>query len=355
MSLEIKKLSVNLSKINILKDINLEIKKGEYLALLGPSGSGKTTLLKSVAGLLDITEGAILLNEENLSEKPAYNRPLAVVFQDMRLFPHLDVYDNIAFSLKLKKRNRSEIKKMVSSLLDDVQLTGFERKKIHSLSGGQQQRVALARALASEPELLLLDEPFSGLDAPLRREMGELIYQLHQDKGLTTLLITHDKYEAVAFADRIAFIREGEIIQVDEPSKIINQPFDEQLANFFGKVNYLYGKIERGNFISENYCWPINKNPSEVLEGNYKLMIRPGKVKILNNDPPNNDKNSHILKSEIREIISFPEYQEINVKLSGNHQWTIHTSATETRGISLKKSAIIYLEIDSKDVFYLKQ
>lgn len=355
MGLQLNNVNVNISKLNILKNIDLEIKNGEYLALLGPSGSGKTTLLKSIAGLLDITEGSILLNEEDLSETPAYNRPLSVVFQDMRLFPHLNVYDNIAFSLNLKKRNQSEIKKKVSSLLNDVQLTGFESKKVHSLSGGQQQRVALARALVSEPKLLLLDEPFSGLDEPLRREMGQLIYQLHQEKELTTLLITHDKYEAVAFADRIAFIREGKIIQVDEPSKIINQPFDEHLANFFGKMNYLYGKVEGGNFISGDYCWPIDNNSTGLSEGDYKLMVRPGKVKLIDNIQKNNTKNNHILRAEIKEVISFPEYREIKVQLSQNQHWTIHTSYTETQGMSLKKSDIVSFKFDINDLFYLKQ
>lgn len=355
MGLQINNVSVDLSKLNILKDVDLEINKGEYLALLGPSGSGKTTLLKSIAGLLDITKGSILLNGEDLSETPAYNRPLAVVFQDMRLFPHLDVYENIAFSLNLKKWDQVKIKKRVSSLLDDVQLNGFERKKIHSLSGGQQQRVALARALASEPELLLLDEPFSGLDEPLRREMGQLVYQLHQDKELTTLLITHDKYEAVAFSDRIAFIREGKIIQVDKPSIIINQPFDEHLASFFGRMNYLYGKVEEGYFTSGDYRWSIDKSSMDLTGGDYKLMVRPGKIKLIHDLQNNSTVRSQIFEAEIIDVISFPEYLEISVKIAENQLWTIHTSHTDTSEPSLKQSDNIYLKVQLDDLSYLKQ
>lgn len=239
MTLIIEDLNVTLNQNHILKDISLQVKKGEYLALLGPSGSGKTTLLKSLAGLIDQVQGQLVVADKDLTKLPAHRRPLSVVFQDLRLFPHYTVAENIAFPMKLKGLEASKIEKRINQLLNDVQLPDFGAYSIHKLSGGQQQRIALARALAADPQILLLDEPFSGLDEPLRREMGQLVYQLHRGKNLTTILVTHDKREALEFADQIAFMFEGELLQVGSPKTIIDQPRNRYIGSFFGKLNQI--------------------------------------------------------------------------------------------------------------------
>ena len=199
MSLSVKGLNVSYGKNHILKDINLEIESGEFVSILGKSGCGKTTLIKSIAGLLETDNGDIGIFDKNVAGLPPEKRQTVIVFQDLRLFPHMNVEDNIAFAMKLKKMDKAVIKEKVEKLLDQVRLSGYEKRKVSRLSGGQMQRVALARALGAEPKLLLLDEPFASLDEDLRKEMGELVRRLHRENGITTIMITHDKEEAMSY------------------------------------------------------------------------------------------------------------------------------------------------------------
>ena len=209
MSLRIKDLKVELQNNLILNNINIDIKDNEFVALLGASGCGKTTLLKSIAGLIEITKGDILINDNSIVKLNPEKRGTVIVFQDIRLFPHMNVYKNIAFPMKLRKESKGKIEKRVDELLELVQLSGYGDKKIGQLSGGQKQRVAISRALASNPKILLLDEPFSGLDEDLRLEMGELIRKIHDEQGLTTIMVTHNKDEAYKLADRVLIMKDG--------------------------------------------------------------------------------------------------------------------------------------------------
>lgn len=245
MSLSIKNLNVQLQKNKILHGIDLEIQDGEFVSLLGASGCGKSTLLKSVAGLLEIESGEICVNNQCVNDKAPEKRGTIIVFQDLRLFPHMTVEKNIAFAMELKKVPKQEQKEIVDKLLSDVLLSGYGKRKIKEMSGGQLQRVALARALAANPKVLLLDEPFSGLDERLRIEMGALVKKLHQQKHLTTVLVTHDKREALQMSDRIALMSEGKILQYDTPQKIYYHPNSEIVADYFGKMNYINGKMVR--------------------------------------------------------------------------------------------------------------
>ena len=220
MGLSIDKLEVKLQKDEILHEISLEIKEGEFISLLGPSGCGKTTLLKSIAGLLEISSGEMWLNGESITETPPEKRGTVIVFQDLRLFPHMTVEKNITFPMELKKVPKDVQKATVKKLLEAVQLPGFENRKIRQMSGGQMQRVALARALAANPKVLLLDEPFSGLDEELRVEMAALVKRLHEEWKITTILVTHDRREALQLSDRIALMGEGKIICYDTPEII---------------------------------------------------------------------------------------------------------------------------------------
>lgn len=239
MGLRIEKLSVTFGKTEILHEISLDIADGEFISLLGSSGCGKSTLLKSIAGLLDTSGGRIEIDGKAVDQAPPEKRGAVIVFQDLRLFPHMTAGKNIAFPMKIKKVPKEEQKETVDRLLRQVQLTGYENRKIKEMSGGQMQRVALARALAARPRLLLLDEPFSGLDEKLRAKMGGLVRKLHRENGLTTVLVTHDKQEALKFSDRIALMGGGSILQYDTPQRIFNNPVSREVADYFGRMNYI--------------------------------------------------------------------------------------------------------------------
>ena len=250
MSLRITELSVDLQKNSILKHINLEINTGEFISLLGASGCGKTTLLKSIAGLLDVKEGDIQINGKSIVKLPPEKRGTVIVFQDLRLFPHMTVEQNIRFAMDIKKASKEAKKKRVAELLHAVQLDGFEKRKIREMSGGQKQRVALARALAADPKILLLDEPFSSLDENLRCEMAELVRKLHREMGLTVVMVTHDKEEAMKVSDYIALMKDGEVLQYDNPEVMFYHPVSKTVADYMGQTNYIRGKVSGGRFSS---------------------------------------------------------------------------------------------------------
>ena len=201
--LSIKNLNVELNKNKILEDFSLEIGDGEFVSIVGPSGSGKSTLLKTIAGINPVKAGTIELDGRVINDEPAHKRGAVIVFQDMRLFPHMNVSENVTYPLKLKGVSKAERMEAATKLLSDVQLDGLGDRKVNQLSGGQQQRVALARALAAEPKLLLLDEPFSALDEDLREDMRQLIASLHQKFHMTTIMVTHDLHEAESMSDRV--------------------------------------------------------------------------------------------------------------------------------------------------------
>ena len=275
MSLSIRGLNVSLSKNHILKDINLDIKSGGFVSILGNSGCGKTTLIKSIAGLVDISSGSISIDENDISGLSPEKRKTVIVFQDLRLFPHMNVEQNIAFSMKLQKMDKKDIEERVKVLLEQVRLSGFEKRKISQLSGGQMQRVALARALGANPKLLLLDEPFSGLDESLRKDMGNLVKRLHKENKITTIMITHDKEEAMKFSDKVALMKEGTILQYATPLDIFSSPKSKEVAQFMGELNYFDGEVKDGKFTSEIISFNTDK-----AEGKYSLMLRPGGLSV---------------------------------------------------------------------------
>ena len=242
--LDLAHVSVRIGKTPILKDISLSIGEGEFVSVLGPSGCGKTTLLKTITGFLAPENGQILLAGNDITNLRPEKRGTIIVFQDLRLFPHLSVAQNISFSRDLRKVDRTETERVVKDLLASVHLSGFEDRRIRELSGGQKQRVALARALASDPKVLLLDEAFSGLDESLRREMGLLVKELQRKFGITTILVTHDKREALMMSDRIGLFYEGRLLQYDTPEHLFQNPVNRLAADYFGAANYF--KTEKG-------------------------------------------------------------------------------------------------------------
>lgn len=226
---------------DIVTDFNLEIKKGEFVTLLGPSGCGKTTTLRMIAGFEQPTEGEILLHGKDISRLSPNQRPVNTVFQKYALFPHLNIRDNIAFGLKLKKKSKEEIDKKVKHVLEIVDLEGMEQRSIDTLSGGQQQRIAIARAIVNEPEMLLLDEPLGALDLKMRKEMQLELKAMHEKLGITFLYVTHDQEEAISMSDKIVIMSDGKIQQVGTAEEIYNEPQNVFVADFIGESNIFNG------------------------------------------------------------------------------------------------------------------
>ena len=270
MKLEIKNLSVALDDQPILRDVSLEVRDGEFVSLLGPSGCGKTTMLKTIAGLLPVGSGEIFLGDQEVSKVPTHKRGAVVVFQDLRMFPHMTAVENVAFPLKMQGVPKKERLKIAAEYLKKVHLEGREDQPVSTMSGGQQQRVALARALAAKPKLLLLDEPFSALDENLREDMRQLVKQLQRELGVTTVLVTHDRGEALSMSDRVALMFDGHLVQYDTPEMVYNQPVTREAADYFGDCVYLPGKVSDGQFCSEFVDLLV-----QLPDGTYDLMIRP--------------------------------------------------------------------------------
>ncbi|MBQ7269265.1 MAG: polyamine ABC transporter ATP-binding protein [Bacteroidales bacterium] len=243
--INIEGLSQSYGDKQVLHDINLYVRRGEFVTLLGPSGCGKTTLLRLIAGFLQPTEGRILLEGRDISGIPPYRRPLNTVFQRYALFPHLDVYDNVAFGLKLQKVPEDEIEKRVKRVLKLVSMSDYEDRDVNSLSGGQQQRVAIARALINQPRVLLLDEPLAALDLKMRKDMQIELKEMHKKLGITFIYVTHDQEEALTLSDTIVVMNEGIIQQIGTPIDIYNEPVNAFVADFIGDSNILNGKMFR--------------------------------------------------------------------------------------------------------------
>lgn len=234
----------------VIQDFNLEVKKGEFVTLLGPSGCGKTTILRMIGGFELPTEGEILLHGKDISKLPPGKRPINTVFQKYALFPYLNIYDNIAFGLKLKKLPRDVIREKVRRVLEVVDLEGFEERRIDTLSGGQQQRVAIARAIVNEPEILLLDEPLGALDYKMRKEMQFELKEMHKELGITFIFVTHDQEEALTMSDKIVVMSDGRIQQVGRPEEIYKVPGNAFVADFIGQSNIFDGEMTGENKVT---------------------------------------------------------------------------------------------------------
>lgn len=227
----------------VLKGIDLDIYENEFVTLLGPSGCGKTTLLRILGGFIEPTEGHVIFDGQDILKLPPHKRELNTVFQKYALFPHMNVYDNIAFGLKIKKMNKDIIEQKVMKMLKLINLEGYEKKNVTVLSGGQQQRVAIARALVNEPSVLLLDEPLGALDLKLRKEMQYELKRIQQEVGITFIYVTHDQEEALTMSDKIVVMKDGEIQQAGTPQDIYNEPVNRYVANFIGESNIVSGRM----------------------------------------------------------------------------------------------------------------
>ncbi|WP_084114772.1 ABC transporter ATP-binding protein [Clostridium acidisoli] len=285
----------------VIKDISLKIEKGEFLTLLGPSGCGKTTTLRIIAGFEEPTSGSVLLEGEHVEDKQPHERNVNTVFQNYALFPHMDVFDNVAYSLKIKKVNKAEMKKKVEEMLSLVQLDDFKKRKIEQLSGGQKQRVAIARALVNSPKILLLDEPLGALDLKLRKQMQVELKKLQKKLKITFIYVTHDQEEALNMSDRIAVMNKGIIEQIGSPKDIYERPKTKFVASFIGESNLIKTKVSKID--DKNIYVKVGDDNIKLDYSNYNdsiskesyISIRPEDVKYYK------DKTGYGLKGVIKE------------------------------------------------------
>ena len=315
---ELKNISVAFDGEQVLDGLNLEIKDKEFITLLGPSGCGKTTTLRLIAGFLEPDSGDVLFGGEKINGVPAYKRQVNTIFQRYALFPHLNVYENIAFGLRVKKRSEKEIKEKVAEMLRLVNLTGLEKRHIDTLSGGQQQRVAIARAIANPPKVLLLDEPLAALDLKLRKDMQKELKKIQQQLGITFIFVTHDQEEALTMSDRVVVMDGGKIQQVGSPQDIYNEPQNAFVADFIGASNIVDGKMLRDYYVEFSGqkfdCLDKGFNENELVD----VVVRPEDVDIVSPE-------KGMLKGQVTSVAFLGVHYEIIVDIGG-FKWMIQTT-----------------------------
>ncbi len=345
-----------------LKSVSLTIKKGEFFSLLGPSGCGKTTLLRIIAGFEEPTAGMVYLDDVDVIPLPADKRHTNTVFQNYALFPHLSVFENIAFPLRLKKVPFEQIKEKVTRYLQLVHLVGQENKKPNQLSGGQKQRVAIARALINEPSVLLLDEPLSALDAKLRHQLLMDLDLIHDEIGITFIYVTHDQSEALSVSDRIAVMNEGRVLQIGTPFEIYEAPADTFVAKFIGETNILDGIItaHNGRFytIETDQLGPIMVTSDRKFEVGKKVRhaIRPEKIDITKEKPEGLPDDFNILHGKVSESIYSGFQSQFYVATDQKLPFKVyqqHESYLE-RGPAIRWQDEVFLNWDADDGYIVE-
>ncbi|QIL51032.1 ABC transporter ATP-binding protein [Weissella coleopterorum] len=325
----------------ILNEVNLEIEAGKFYTLLGPSGSGKTTILRLISGFLEASNGDILFNGQRINDVPAEKRQVNTVFQNYALFPNMNVFENVAFGMKLKGLPLATIDAKVTEMLELVKLAGYQDREINELSGGQQQRVAIARALANEPQVLLLDEPLSALDYKLRKEMQYELRDIQQRLGITFIFVTHDQEEALAMSDWIFVINDGDVVQNGDPIDIYDEPINHFVADFIGEANIIPGVMVADNLVHFNGQNFENVDGGMRLNEPVEVVIRPEDV--------------DIVRAELGKVIvtidktSFRgDYFEITAYDDDHHEWQIQS----TNGVEIGKR--VGLTFDPEDIHIMR-
>jgi spermidine/putrescine transport system ATP-binding protein len=338
---ELKNISKAYEDNIVLDNFNLEIRKNEFLTLLGPSGCGKTTTLKIIAGFEFADEGQVVFEGKEISDVPPYERSVNTVFQKYALFPHMDVYENIAFGLKIKKVKKSMIDQKVKDMLKLVALSGFENRKVESLSGGQQQRVAIARALVNEPKVLLLDEPLGALDLKLRQEMQIELKRIQQKLGITFIFVTHDQEEALTMSDTIIVMNKGKIQQMGTPEDIYNEPENAFVAKFIGESNVIDGvmlddyRVEFSGMEFECVDNGFEKNE------NIEVVVRPEDIKMV-------DPTKGMLKGKVISSVFKGVHYEMELDENGR-TWLIQNTKNAEIGTELG------MDIYPEDIHIMKK
>ena len=333
---ELKDVCVSFDGEQVLSGLSLAIRDKEFITLLGPSGCGKTTTLRLIAGFLEPDSGDIFFDGKNINGVPAYKRQVNTIFQRYALFPHLNVYENVAFGLRVKKRKEKEIREKVSEMLSLVNLSGFEKRHIDTLSGGQQQRVAIARAIANHPKVLLLDEPLAALDLKLRKDMQKELRRIQRQLGITFIFVTHDQEEALTMSDRVVVMDNGRIQQVGTPQDIYNEPLNAFVADFIGESNIVDGIMLRDRYVE------FSGQRFDCLDGGFAeneavdVVVRPEDVDIVAPE-------KGMLTGTVTSVAFLGVHYEIIVDIGG-FKWMIQTTDPVTEGayigITLEPDAI---------------
>ncbi len=325
----------------VIEHLDLDIRDQEFVTFLGPSGCGKTTTLRIIGGFVEPTEGDVFFDGKRINGVPPYQRNVNTVFQRYALFPHLDVFENVAFGLRLKKLPKEQVKTKVESMLRLVNLSGYESRNINQLSGGQQQRVAIARALVNEPRVLLLDEPLGALDLKLRKEMQMELKRIQQALKITFIYVTHDQEEALTMSDRVLVMKDGKILQNGTPEDIYNEPVNAFVADFIGESNIVSGVMHKDYLVEfagvKFTCEDRGFDPLEAVD----VVIRPEDVKVV---PVEDGK----IKGRVKSITFKGVHFEIIVEGHG-YNWMIHSTDSQTVG------EMIGMTLDPDDIHVMKK
>ena len=339
---EIKNIVKEFDGQTVLRGISLDIYENEFVTLLGPSGCGKTTLLRIIGGFLDADSGEVLFDGKDISKLPPHKRDVNTVFQKYALFTHLNVYDNVAFGLKIKKEPKDIIEQKVMRMLRLVGLSGFEKRRVDQMSGGQQQRVAIARALVNEPEVLLLDEPLGALDLKLRKEMQRELKKIQKEVGITFIFVTHDQEEALTMSDKIVVMKEGVIQQIGSPVDIYNEPVNRYVANFIGESNIVEGVMPCDKRVI------FDGHPFECVDGGFQpneeveVVIRPEDLDIV---PP----EQGMLRGYVKSVLFKGVHYETMVETRQGTSITVKMNVSEDRPVVNEAAG----ELMDADSFYL--
>ena len=325
----------------VLKTVDLTLEKGKFYTLLGPSGCGKTTILNIIAGFVEQTSGDVFINGEDVSNTPANKRKVNTVFQNYSLFPHMNVYDNVAFGLNIKKMDKKLIKEEVKKALDMVNLSGFEKRKISQMSGGQRQRVAIARAIVNRPDVLLLDEPLSALDMKLRKSMQVLLSNIQWELGITFVFVTHDQEEALALSDEIFVMDKGEIVQSGTPTDIYDEPINRYVAEFIGESNIL-SAVMKDDYLVEFSNKDFACEDAGIPKGEkVEVVIRPEDINV------SKEKQADI-KMSVDNVLFRGVFNELICFDEDDFRWKIHTTKRFEEG------DVVGISIDPSDIHVMR-
>jgi len=310
--------------VAVVKNIDFWVKKNQFLTILGPSGCGKTTTLRMIAGFEIPTSGKLYFEGQEITNTPPYLRPINTVFQKYALFPHMNIYENIAFGLRIKKLPEKEIALKISKMLELVNLRGFEKRSVASLSGGQQQRIAIARALVNEPKVLLLDEPLGALDLKLRKEMQIELKNMQKELGITFVYVTHDQEEALTMSDKIIIMNHGEIQQIGSPTDIYNEPENAFVADFIGESNIFKGTMNRDRYVTFANrgfdCVDFGFAPNAPVD----VVIRPEDVRLV-------APSAGLLTGTVKSVVFKGVHYEMLVN-EGDRVWMVHSTTMVPEG-----------------------
>lgn len=356
IDVELQGITKKFGEFTAVKNIVLRVEKGEFLSLLGPSGCGKTTTLRVIAGFEEPSEGSVFIKGKCMNDAPPYMRNIGMVFQNYALFPHKTVFNNVAYGLQMRDVEKRETRRRVGEILEMVRLTGFEDRKPHQLSGGQQQRVALARALVIRPDVLLLDEPLSNLDAKLREEMRVETKRIQQNVGITTIYVTHDQVEALSMSDRIVIMEQGAIVQMGTPRDVYESPSNPFVADFMGQSNQIEGEIvsigdEESEIRTENGLRVFVKTLAGFQKNRQiRLFVRVETLGLFSEPPP---EPKNVFEGRVESISYHGGSTLYYVRIDEGTRLVGEKTRQEAHRIRIQKDSQVWVRISPEDCISL--